>query len=411
MAAKKKNKTSSKGYITTFNYDCEVAFNSAKGKAMPIMKECVKAIIVENDYKKNIMPIIYMKLRLQPSIYNAMVPQQGLGKMFLKLYRIRNKGATSSAPKKVIYDEFDYYMTDDPNAYRKLDTINEERGIPYKECIIGLIKIDSQKQNQRTFEGVYKNTDALTLVQSATSELKMVMQPFDYNKRYDKFVCPTITSIAQFITYLNNDAKFYKGSYVYYMDFEKTYLRSNDGSYIDAKDGDLKYVAFDIRDLTGYQSIATGMIEDPGQDAYIIYVSGTDAQIIIDRVTSNIIGNIDSVSGKDGSKIQAARVDTSRITNISTAGSMNMKTSDDRNAASYLATRVAENSDTMVITKIDMDSRVFTPNKQYLLCNYEDNPKYCGVYYMIGKKEIYLRNGNQMSCQLTLTFKKCADFI
>ena len=64
-----------------------------------------------------------------------------------------------------------------------------------------------------------------------------------------------------------------------------------------------------------------------------------------------------------------------------------------------------------MITKVDMDSRVFTPNKQYLLCNYEDNPKYCGIYYMVDKKEIYLRNGNQMSCQMTITFKKSADFV
>ena len=57
-----------------------------------------------------------------------------------------------------------------------------------------------------------------------------------------------------------------------------------------------------------------------------------------------------------------------------------------------------------------MDSRVFTLNKQYLLSNYEDNPKYCGVYYMTKKEEIYLRTGDQMTCQMTITLRKCADF-
>ena len=401
----------SKAYITTFSYDCEVAFNSTDGRQIPILKESISCIISESDYQKKIMPIMYMKLRLLPSVYNLMVPQQGKGKIYLKLYRIRNKGATSSAPKKVIYDEFDYYMTDDPNAYKKLDTRGEERGSAYKECFIGLIKIDLQRKNQKTFEGIFKNTDALTLVQAATSEMKMVIQPFDHNKKYKNFVCPTISSVAQFVAYLNQNDSFYKGSYMYFMDNDKTYLRSNDGSYIDARDGDLQYVAFDVRDLTARSALATGMVEDVGQDSYIIYVPGTDAQIIIDRVTSNFVGKVNTVSPVDGAKLQVARINTSRITNIGTAGSTIINVSDDSNASSHIATKIAETSDTMIVTKIDMDARVFTPNKQYLLCNYEDNPKYCGVYYLTNKKEIYLRNGTHMNCQITLTLKKCADFV
>lgn len=400
-----------KSYISTFVYDCEFAFNSSKGTSVEVPKDFVKYIIIEHDYNKRIMPIIYIKVNLLPSVYNQMVPDQGRGKIYLKLYRSRRIGATSSAPKTVIYDEFDYYMTDDPNTYRKLDTINEEKGTAYKTCIIGLVKIDLQKKNQKTFEGIFKNTNTMSLIQSATSNMKMVIQPFDNNKYFSTFMCPTIPTIAQFISYINSKASFYKGSYMYYMDLDKTYLRSNDGSYIDAKDGDFKYVAFDVRDLTHYQALTSGMVEDQEQDAYIVYVSGSDAQIIIDRVTSNLVGQIEGIDAGDGTKLQTARVDTSYITNIGTSGSIISKATVDTNFASNLSTRAAESSDTMIVTKIDMDSKVFTPNKQYLLCNYEDNPKYCGVYFMTCKKEIYLRNGAQMSCQMTITFKKCADFV
>lgn len=400
-----------KAYISTFSYDCEAAFNSVNGESFPILKECISYIIVDNDYKNKVMPIIYLKMKIKPSIYNKMVPQQGKAKIYLKLYRTRMKGSTSSIPKKVIYDEFDYYMTDDPNAFKKLDESGDDNGTAHKECIVGLIKIDLQKQNQKTFEGVYKNTDAMALVQAATTGMKMVIQPFDNNKKYRNFICPTISTIGQFIAYLNKDSSFYKGSYMYFMENDKTYLRSNDGSYIDAKDGDFKYIAFDVRDLTNYSALSTGMVEDPEQDAYIIYVPGTDAQISVDRVTSNLIGSIDSVSSKDGAKFNSSNVNTSVITNIGTAGSTMVTISEDQNAATNITTKIAENSNTMVITKLDMDSRVFTPNKQYLLCNYEDNPKYCGVYYMTNKKEVYLRNGDQMSCQLSITLNKCADFI
>ena len=399
-----------KAFITTFVYECELAFNSIDGTSTEIMKEAIKYIIVEHDYRKAIMPVMYMKVNLIPSVYNKMVPEQGKSKLYLKLFRTKRKGSTSSAPKKVIYDEFDYFMTDDPSGYKKLDTIGEEKGVAYKECFIGIMKLDLQKQNQRSFEGIFKNTNMASLVQNATSHMKMIIQPFVNNRTFKSFICPPINSVGQFIAYLNRRQSFYNGSYTYFMDFDKTYLRSNDGSYIDAKDGDYKYVAFDIRDLTAQQALTTGMVEDPDQDAYIVYVAARDAQITVDRVTSSLVGKVQAIDAQDGSTLQTSRVNTKYITNIGTAGSTLTHVSVDPNAAKNMTTRISESSNTMIITKVDMDSRVFTPNKQYLLCNYEDNPKYCGVYYMTNKREIYLRNGNQMSCQMTITFKKCADF-
>ena len=399
-----------KAFVTTYIYDCELFFNSVDGTSTEILKDTIKYIIVEHDYRKAIMPVMYMKVRLIPSVYNKMVPEQGKSKLYLKLYRTRRKGSTSATAKKVIYDEFDYFMTDDPGGYKKLDTIGEEKGTAYKECFIGIIKLDLQKQNQRSFESVYKDTNMVSLVQNATSHMKMVIQPFVNNDYFHYFVCPPINTVGQFIAYLNSKKSFYNGSYTYYMDFDKTYLRSNDGSYIDIKDGDYKYVAFDIRDLTSHQALTTGMVEDPNQDAYIIYVAARDAQITVDRITSSLVGTVQAVDTKDGDTLQTANVNTIYNTNIGTAGANLTHVSIDPNAASNMSTRIEESSNTMIITKIDMDSRIFTPNKQYLLCNYEDNPKYCGIYYMINKREIYLRNGTQMTCQMTITFKKCADF-
>ena len=399
-----------KAFVTTYIYDCELFFNSIDGTSTEILKDTIKYIIVEHDYRKAIMPVMYMKVNLVPSVYNKMVPEQGKSKLYLKLYRTRRKGSTSATAKKVIYDEFDYFMTDDPSGYKKLDTIGEEKGIAYKECFIGIIKLDLQKQNQRSFESVYKNTNMVSLVQNATSHMKMIIQPFANNEYFNYLVCPPVNTVGQFLAYLNTRKSFYNGSYTYYMDFDKTYLRSNDGSYIDAKDGDYKYIAFDIRDLTANQALTNGMVEDPNQDAYIIYVAARDAQINVDRITSSLVSDIQAVDTKDGSTLQTAVVNTSYNTNIGTSGANVTHVSVDPNAATNMSTRIAENSNTMIITKVDMDSRVFTPNKQYLLCNYEDNPKYCGIYYMVSKKEIYLRNGAQMTCQMTITFKKCADF-
>lgn len=403
-----------KSFVSTFLYDCELHFNDKDGKSTDIIKETVKYILISHDYKNKIMPVIYLKVNLTPSLYNKMVPQQGVGKIILTLSRIRDSGSTSSIAKHVVNGEFDYYMTDDPNAYKALDEVAEANGnIAYKTCTIGLIKSDIISKNQRSFEGVYKNTNTLSLIQSATSNMNIIIQPFTNNTDIETFTCPAVTSVGQFINYVNSKYSFYSGNYIYYIDFDKTYLRSNDGSYIDMKDNDFRYIAFDVEDLTQYQSLSSGMVEDEAQNAYIIYVNANDAKVNTDRVTSDLNSIITSVdTSQGGEATDVSIIDTSAITNIT--GNTNAAViinSTDPNAANNAATIVSENANTLTITKADMNSKVFTPNKQYMLSYYHDNPSYCGLYYLVEKTEIYLLTGTNLKCQMTITLKKCADFV
>ena len=394
-------------YYSAFAYNCEISFN-LNDKSTEILPETVKYVIIDYDYRQRVMPVIYLNANLEPAVYNKMVPNQGKGKIYFKLYR-RNVSSTSAVDQSCIYSQFDYYMTDDPNAYKKLDERTAPSGTAYKNCTIGLIKSELTDQNKKTFEGVYKNTNTMSLIQNATSHMKMVIQPFINNITFNQLSCPTIGSVGQFIQYINSQYSFYNGPYTYFMDFDRTYLRSNDGMYIDAKDGLYPYIAFDIRDLTEYQVHTTGMVFDKDQKAYIIYSDGNSAKIITDRGTSQLSSNVIAVTSEG--QTTSATIDTSAITNISPSidGATIIK-SDDPNAAKVAASGVEENAGLLVVTKTDMDTRVFTPNRQYLLSNYEDNPKYCGTYYMVYKKEIYLRVGNILKSQMTIGLKRISGF-
>ena len=394
-------------YYSAFAYNCEISFN-LNDKSTEILPETVKYVIIDYDYRQRVMPVIYLNANLEPAVYNKMVPNQGKGKIYFKLYR-RNVSSTSAVDQSCIYSQFDYYMTDDPNAYKKLDERTAPSGTAYKNCTIGLIKSELTDQNKKTFEGVYKNTNTMSLIQNATSHMKMVIQPFINNITFNQLSCPTIGSVGQFIQYINSQYSFYNGPYTYFMDFDRTYLRSNDGMYIDAKDGLYPYIAFDIRDLTEYQVHTTGMVFDKDQKAYIIYSDGNSAKIITDRGTSQLSSNVIAVTSEG--QTTSATIDTSAITNISPSidGATIIK-SDDPNAAKVAASGVEENAGLLVVTKADMDTRVFTPNRQFLLSNYEDNPKYCGTYYMVYKKEIYLRVGNVLKSQMTIGLKRISGF-
>ena len=395
-------------YQSSYDYECELSFN-LNGKPSNILKECIKYIVVQYDYKNRIMPLIFINVALSAQLYNIMVPNQGIGKMYLKLYNYSQKN-TSSVQKTCIYDEFDYYMSDDPNSYKKLDTTAKQgSNVPYRVCTIGLIKSELTKLNQKIFEGVYKDTNTMSLIQSATSHMKMIIEPFENNMNVETLNCPTIGSVGQFISYINSHYNFYNGSYIYFMDFAKTYLRSNNGKYIDAKDGEFPYVAFDIRDMTEYQSKLPGMVVDDKQKAYIIYVDGNDAHINMDRAIPQMQNSVLSVNTTGDTKLNV--VDTSAITNVKpNEDSANIVKSDDPNASKALSSMIESEAGALYIRKVDMDNSIFTPSKQYLLANYEDNPKYCGVYYMISKNELYFRTGNNLKSQIILGLGKVSDF-
>ena len=392
-------------YQASYKYECELSLNY-DNEHTEIMKEFVRYIIVQYDYKNRAMPIIYIRLALPPSIYNKMVPLQQKAKIYLKIYRFNSNG-TSYLPKDYIYDEFDYYMTENPNSYKKLDYAGEEYGGSYKVCTIGLLKTSLITQNRKYFEGIYKNTNSISLVKMAMSEMpNAIIEPFTNNADIQNISIPPITTIGQFVAYVNSQYNFYNGPYTYFMDFDKTYLISNDGNYIDTKDGSYQYVAFDIRDFTSNKIKMPGMVIDDAQKSYIVYIDGADVTITSDKVNSRLSSNVSAINSEGD--IQTVKIDTSELTNVDyNSDAEAVIRTDDKNGALFVSSMIEKSSGAIYLQKADIDSRIIVPNKQFLLANYEDNPKYCGKYYLVSKEEIYARTGENLKGIINIGLKKC----
>jgi len=392
-------------YQASYKYECELSLNH-NGEYDEIMKEFVRYIIVQYDYKNRAMPIIYIRLALPPSLYNKMVPLQQKAKIYLKIFRFNSNG-TSYLPKDYIFDEFDYYMTENPNSYKKLDYAGEEYGGSYKVCTIGLLKTSLITQNRKSFEGIYKDTNTISLVKMAMNDIpNPVIEPFTNNVDITNINVPPITTIGQFVAYINSQYNFYNGPYTYFMDFDRTYLISNEGNYIDMKDGAYQYVAFDIRDFTSTKIKMPGMIIDDAQKSYIIYVDGADVVITSDKVNSRLSSNITTINSEG--ETETVKIDTSELTNVEydDDSEVVVKT-EDKNAALSISSMIEKSSGAIYIQKADIDSKIITPNKQYSLANYEDDPKYCGKYYLVSKEEIYARTGDSLKCIMNIGIKKC----
>lgn len=425
-------------YTSGYTYQLTYMSSDKATKPIPLMNETVQYIYISHDYSNAIMPIIYIKIRVTPKIYNLLVPDQGKGKLILEIHRIKdyiepnkNDGTLKlMQPKPVIgpdCSEFDYFMTDNPDTFKKMESIHDNDTLAYRECLIGLIKLKFQTYNRnKYFEGIYKDVTSASLIKYALSGLSnVVIQPFNHNTTFNQFVCPTVTSRGQFISYVNSKSAFYRGSYMYYMDFNRTYLLANDGVYVDAKDGDPgKSISFHVLDTLdtfdqNSSKLGTGLVEyvtDNKESGYIVYMYGNSMAISIDRVTSSLVGNIEKIT-TDSGQIQSSQVNTSNITNIQNTEQKLMYISQDPNGADNLSKRITEATITIGITQNDLDTTIFTPNKQYNLAFYlvpkgdpkYEGDKYIGHYYMIKKDEYYIRREDKLRCVLNATFRKCIE--
>lgn len=379
-----------------YSYRLEIRYIASNHKEHIIPSPSVTFVYVMHDYDNDIRPYIMVKIKLDASIYNMMITDQGKGKVSLNIMKY-NKDGTSSVYTSYIHDQFDFIMTENPNTTPMFDNAVDGQGIAYKTCVIGLFKTELLHYNQKQFDGVYKNTTTSSLVQNATSHMKMIIEPFRYNPTIDSIVVPPINSVTEFIAYVNQKYNFYGDQYIYFNDFDRSYLKSNSGKYINANDGQNPYVAFDIRDMTNYKANTAGFIVDNSQNAYIVYTDPTYVQISTDRITPYAASNIVTINSNGQQNI--AKVDTSSIINTSPDKDSTIYIpSDDPHGAEYIANSLKNNTVTMIISKTEMDTSIFTPNKEYLISNYEGNNKYTGRYYISFKQEYFYNTEVDFMC-------------
>ncbi len=392
-----------------YQYSAEMSYiSSDSNKEYIILGASIEYIMASYDYEKAMMPVLCMKVKLDAAIYSKMVTDQDKGKVYLNLKKI-NVNGTSSVYKSYINDQFDYVMTDNPNTTSQMDGLVTGQGQSYHQCIIGLIKKQLIQNNQKQFNGIFKNTTMSSLVLDATSHMKILIEPFKYNTPIETLNVPATPSVMKYLAYLNSRYNFYGDQYMFFMDFDMAYLKSNSGKYIDSKDGQHPYIAIDIRDMTDYKSNTTGIVIDDKQKAYIIYIDSSEAKIYPDRVTPQVAGNIANIDKEIQSS--TVKINTSDIVNTqSDSNSVMYVDSSDPNYAEYVANTLQNNAVTIVFNKTEMDCSIFTPNKEYLVSNYVNNSQYTGRYYLSFKKELFQNNGLNFTCASNIGLKMVVHY-
>lgn len=395
--------------LSRYAYNVEIVYiSSENNKQYPILGESIHDIVITHDFDNALMPTIAIIINLEANVYEKMKLDQGKGMIYLNIKKFKTNG-TSSAKISYIADQFDYIMNDNPNYTKKFDKMVDGQGLAYKMCTIGLTKNKLINYNKKQFGGIMTNTNMSTLVQNGISHMPMVVEPIRFNAPIESMTVPAINTVVQYLAYLNDQKTFYGDQYLFFMDFNTCYLKSNSGKYLDAKDGQHKYVAFDIRDMTNYKALTSGIVIDDSQDSYIAYIEAKNTEIRPDRITPLEVGNV--VTFDINGNTENVTIDTSSIVNVqSTDNSVVYAESDDPNYAQYIASTLQNNTVTIVVTKTEMDASIFTPNKEYLISHYQGYEQYTGRYYMAFKKELLHNQGVQFINATTIGLRMVVHY-
>ena len=381
-------------------YKCKVDISFIlDDQSTTIDPQFLKYIIIENSYEKRSMPVIYLSLAVTNDIYTKLIENEKRAKIYFCLSRY-NIYSGSSMYKKYIEGQFTYIRPkSDPNYTQDLvDTTSSDNS--YRTITIALISMDILNKLRTSFNGIYGEIDQNTLILKALEGLDMVVETPIYNPVYDTITIPALNSKMKLLQFLFDECPFYDTNYTFFVDFKKGYLLDMRGKYCDAKDGQLSTVMFDIREVTEETSYYEGM--EIKNDAYYIHINPARTDIKENKATDKVTNQMVFVDTEGGVEY----VDL----NINNNEDADVKQSIVRGSNAVLYKNIME-SNTIIIelSKENLDSDIFTPNKEYIINNYENYADYNGNYTLLSKKEIIVNKQGEFNLSLGLSLRKVGN--
>lgn len=398
--------------VAAYNYTPTVELLvGTKNYSFP--RNSIRTIIIDDSYDKNTMPIIYIKVRISSVLYNKLVLNASTGTISFRLFKY-TRDTRSTFREPYIEDNFTYIMTSDPNYNEALEqfvsnknTVDTESSDTYMEGYIGLMSLKCIENNKMLINDIIKNSNLPSIVHKYTNHMQMCIEPFEYADVIPQHIIPPMTTITELLEWLNDNFTFYKSGYRYFRDFTTTYILSMNGKAVMADSNRFNTVVFSIRDPLDHLGKINSMELDNTNHAYIIYVDASDTSIKIDRTTNK---HYNSIIGVDtmGNTVQEPL-------NLPDSPTMTEKVLLERtypdNLDRIYNTKAAIESASIIVSikKSEIDSTIFTPNKEYQIKNYSDNREFDGRYILSYKKEMILRQDDGYIGSVLIGLRKVVE--
>ena len=381
---------------TAFKYKLEMSLLIGKNY-YEIPRNSVKTILISSDYDKNNMPIIYMRIRMSSTLYNQMVLNNDRATISFRLFKFDDK-SVSGVVESYIEDNFTYIMPTDPNYNEAMEqyvsgssTAYNDNADTYMEGYLALTSLKLVGDNVKLINTIVKDTDIMSIVHKFTSHMNMCIEPFDNRDHIDQMIIPPITTISKLLAYLNDQYCFYKNGYRYFRSFNTTYLLSANGNAVKEGINSFNTIIISICDPLDEKGKSNAIDLDRTNHAYIIYVDAKKTSISVDKFANKQYNSIIGVD-TDGNTIQ----EELRVPPTPDSTEKTIITRTDSLDYIYNIKRAVESvAVILTVSKTEIDSSLFTPNKEYQIKHYSSSREYDGKYVLSYKKEVLVQQGEE----------------
>lgn len=369
-----------------YTYKISITF-LVKGKEVKIGSESIKMLLINYDYTKVNAPLAVLKLKLSSSNYNILQENQEKSKAILIVNKLDDQ---NKSPVKYIKKQFSYYF---PNYNTSSDNDTDENLKEgslesYIDCAIGLIDIKSLNNNKRLINGKFNNTNTISIIHQYTKDMKMIIEPFDYNDDMNTCYITPLEGISKLLEYLNDECTFYSSGYKFFMDYNYTYLLSNKGDPIDIKDQTYTTIQFEVTKQVKYD----GMGIDKENKLYLVKVQENQIDIGADRITDKLYTQLVGI-GSDG-KVKKVDLNVHNEEESSKTKPKVIRISNNNfNLLEEMKKTTEATGDIIVINTINIDNSLIVPYKEYIINFNKERKHLSGKYVLYSKREVYTSEG------------------
>ena len=374
-----------------YKYSVQLRYIKKKERiSQEVRTERIRSIIIDRDYINNNLPIMYINLTLDKKLIDDMIKKQDQNTMVLTIYKyIYNEDKKTRSKTRYIHSEMTYFIPDDLNYRSSLDFTDEEtngRDDITKNLTIGLMGIESINNNKKTFNAILRNTTMMNAVHYCTSHLDMVIERFDYNENIPELLITPLSTVSSSIKYLNNIKVFYKTPYRFFIDFDCGYLLSSSGNSVPKKGESISSILIVIRDPLNQQAMEEGMITNQKNKNYQLDISAADTQVYQNKITEKLYTSVSSISENGQSKSQSLNINKSSFSKDKTE--IIRTPNSNPNLIENISAANNQTSSHIILNKIDVDISIFTPNKRYVIKNYDGHKDRDGDFILVRKREL-----------------------
>lgn len=382
-----------------FQYTITLDFVDGDGETHRVDQNFIKYVSFDFDYEVNTIPVIYVSFSATNEIYDLLMENEQVGKVFFNLYR-DNKYSNSSLSVRTVKGEFSYIpSTGNLNYTEELDLGSSTADNSYRVITIALIDEARLNLTKMYTNRIFHEIDTSTLLGILLEDIAkigdVIIKAPKYIANLGTEIIPPMTSIKSFLKYLFNQAPFYDTDFIFFLDFDRCYLLDKKGEGCEIEDGTYHTIVFDIQSVMSPESYYDGIELDDSEGQYTIHVNPSNANFILNRSQDRVANRLVVINEEGYNEDMDVRLDVN-----STAYSAD-KLSFIRATDARLIKNIMESNTVFVtIQKPYIDSQIFTPNKKFRIANYPSNTKYTngykdynGDYTLAYKKEIIINNG------------------